>query len=175
MDKRDDYFSSIPFPHDDSNEWTSRYVGDPEPECFLYDMVRPKIICIKFIDIFFIPIYTDNHHYVIVINLAKNKGYVIDRLNQDQAYAKNNEIYMKRALALLLICQQLKIPNFVFHVPISFNIQTFKFKTCFIPPQKDVKSYGIIVMMDIYQKYICSINFSYYVLAMSEENHDFLQ
>ena len=43
---------------------------------------------------------------------------------------------MKRALALLLICQQLKIPNFEFNVPTAFNIQTFKLKACFIPPQK---------------------------------------
>ena len=51
------------------------------------------------------------HFYLVVINYTKNEGYVIDGLNCDQAYEEEKRTYMLKALALGLICQQLKIPN----------------------------------------------------------------
>ena len=47
---------------------------------------------------------------------------------------------MLRVLALVLIYQRLKIPNFDFNVPTSFNIHNFKIKACFIPQQLKEKS-----------------------------------
>ena len=35
----------------------------------------------KDINVFLIPICADNHYYLIVINIAKMNGYVIDGLN----------------------------------------------------------------------------------------------
>ena len=62
-------------------------------------------------------------------------GYVINERNCDQAYEKVKRTYMLRTLALVLICQQLKISNLDFNVPTSFNIDNFKLKSCFIPLQ----------------------------------------
>ena len=75
-------------------------------------------------------------------------------MNRDQAYEEEKRTCMLRALALVLICQQLKIPNLDFNVPTSFNIDNFKLKPCFIPQQRDEKSCGVIAMMAIYQIYI---------------------
>ena len=62
----------------------------------------------KGIDMFLCPICDGNHYYLLVINLAKNEGYVIDGNNCDQAYTNEKRTYMQRALALLLLCQELK-------------------------------------------------------------------
>ena len=103
----------------------------------------------------FLALICDNlHFYVVVINFTKNEGYVIDGLNCNQAYEDERRTYMQIALALVLICQQLKIPNFDFNVPTPFNTDTFKLKPCFIPQQQDIKSCCMNVMMAIYQKCI---------------------
>ena len=108
----------------------------------------------KDINIFLDPIFADNHYYLIVINLTKNKGYVIDGLNQDQVYEDKKKIYMQRALALLLIYQQLKIPNFEFHVPTSYNIQTFTLKAFFHSSSKRCQ----IMWCHSYDGYISDIH-----------------
>ena len=89
-----------------------------------------------------------------MINFTKNEGYVIDGMNRDKAYEEEKRTHILRALALVLICQQLKIPNFDFNVLTLFHIDNFKLKSCFIPQQRDTKSCGVIVMMAIYQIYI---------------------
>ena len=61
---------------------------------------------------------------------------------------------MQRALALVLICQTLKIPKFEFNVQTSFNFDNFKLKSSFIPQQIGEKPCRIIIMMAIYQVYI---------------------
>ena len=80
----------------------------------------------------------------------KNESNIIDGLNEDQVYEDKKKTYMKRALALVLICQLLQISDSEFHILALFNIQTFKLKACFIPPQKDSRSCGVKVMMAIY-------------------------
>ena len=122
----------------------------------------------KGINMFLVPICDKLHYYLVVINFTKNEGYVIDGLNCDQAYEEEKRTYMLRALALVLICQQLKIPNLDFNVPTSFNIDTFKLKSCFIPQQRDTKSCGVIVMMAIYQIYIQGRNIN---SLYNEMNH----
>ena len=74
---------------------------------------------------FLAPICANNHYYLVVINFTRNEGYVIDGLNGDQAYEEEKKTYMLRALALVLICQQLKIPNLDFNVPAPFNVFNF--------------------------------------------------
>ena len=61
--------------------------------------------------------------------LYKNEGYLFDGMNRDQAYEDEKQI----ALAFVLLHQRLKIPSLDFNVPASFNIDNFKFKSCFIP------------------------------------------
>ena len=122
----------------------------------------------KGINMFLAPICANNHYYLVVINLTRNEGYVIDGLNEDQAYEEEKKTYMLRALALVLICQQLQIPNLDFNVPASFNIDKFKLKSCFIPRQRDAKSCGVIVMMAIYQIYIQGENINSFY---NEMNH----
>ena len=46
----------------------------------------------------------------------------------NESYEEEKGTYMLRALDLVLIYQQLKIPNFDFNVPTSFNIDNFKLK-----------------------------------------------
>ena len=82
------------------------------------------------------PIYDHSQYYLVVINLTKNEGYIIDGMNQDQAYDEEKRINMQRALALVLIYQSLKIPSLYFNEPASFNIAIFKLKSCFIPQQQ---------------------------------------
>ena len=65
---------------------------------------------------FLVLICAHTYYYLVVIKLAKNEGYVIDELNDNQAYEEEKKTYMLRALALVLICQQLQIPNFNFNV-----------------------------------------------------------
>ena len=50
-----------------------------------------------------------------MINFTKDEDYVIDELNRDQAYEGAKRTYIQRVLALVLICQRLKIPNFNFN------------------------------------------------------------
>ena len=64
--------------------------------------------------------------YLVAINFTRNEGYIIDGLNGDQAYEEENKTCMLRASTLVLICQQLQIPNLDFNVPESFNIDKFK-------------------------------------------------
>ena len=87
----------------------------------------------KGINMFLAPICINFHYYLVVLNFTRNEGYIIDGLNYDQPYEEEKKTYMLRALALVLICQQLKIPNLDFNVPASFNIDNFKLKSCFIP------------------------------------------
>ena len=107
-----------------------------------------------------------------MINLTNNDGYVIDGLNCDQTYEDEKRTHIQRALALVLICQRLKIPNFDFNVPTSFNIDNFKLKSCFIPQQKDTKSCTMIVMMAICQIYIQGENINSFY---NEMNHKTFQ
>ena len=87
----------------------------------------------KDINMFLAPICTHHHYNLVVMNFTKNEGYIIDGFDGDQAYEEENKTYIQRALALVLICQRLKIPNFYFNVPTSLNIDNFKLKSYFIP------------------------------------------
>ena len=52
----------------------------------LHRLTKGKLF--KGIDMFLCPICDGNHYYLLVINLAKNEGYIIDGNNCDQAYAE---------------------------------------------------------------------------------------
>ena len=99
----------------------------------------------KGIDIFLCPICQYEHYYLVIINLAKNEGYVIDGLNRntEDDHKETKLTYMKRALSLLVLCQKLKSKHYNFNVPSTFNLQKFQLKECVIPPQKDGISCGV--------------------------------
>ena len=86
----------------------------------LHRLTKGKLF--KGIDMFLYPICDGHHYYLRVINLAKIEGYVIDGNDCDQAYINEKLTCIQRALALLLLCQELKIPDFNFNVPSSFNL-----------------------------------------------------
>ena len=79
----------------------------------------------KDINMFLALIYVHGHYYLVVINLTKNEGHLIDALNRDQAYEDKKRSYMQRVLALVLIYQRPKIPNIDFNIATSFNIVNF--------------------------------------------------
>jgi len=110
----------------------------------------------KGIDMFLCPICQGIHYYLVIINLAKNEGYVIDGLNRNKEDEDKERklTYIHRALTLLHLCQEINIKGYNFNMPSKFNLQTFKLKECVIPPQKDGISCGVILMMAIYQIYI---------------------
>ena len=76
----------------------------------------------KGIDIFLCPICQYEHYYLVIINLAKNEGYVIDGLNQKDDNKDTKLTYIHRALTLLVLCQEIKIKDFNFNIPSKFNL-----------------------------------------------------
>ena len=86
----------------------------------------------KGINIILAPICAKDHYYLAVINFITNEGYVIE-LIAIRVYKEEKRKYMLRALALVLICQHLKIPNLDFNVATSFHIANLKLKSYFSP------------------------------------------
>ena len=85
----------------------------------------------KGINIFLCPICDGKHYYLVIINLAKNEGYVIDGLNRNKEDEdkKRKLKYIQRALTLLVLCQEINIKGFDFNMPSSFNLQKLSIKS----------------------------------------------